>query len=677
MTFPSRRLLAGPIATAALLAGCGGAQHAATSTTAPKQATSRGARALATPVRLVATRIGALPASAQNVAVAALGGRSVLLGGLNAADSSRNDIQVLAGARLLRSGTLPNAQHDAAAVALGGAAYLFGGGDLGTTSDRVVRVDPGDGRATVAGRLSGPLSDVAAAAIGDTAYIVGGYTGTVPVDTVLAWRPGAATRTIAHLPAPVRYATVAAADGKLVIVGGSTPGGASRDVFVLDPASGQLRRLARLPRPLTHAAAATLGGLVYVLGGRGDAVGTPTADVWAIDPQTGRVQRAGSLPQPLSDLAAVTIGNAIDVYGGRSSSAAQAAILRLSPVPTALASISSTPTNAPVDVYAHDRAGMLSPVVRNDPARIYVPNSGSNSVDVIDPQTYRVVAHFSVGQLPQHVTPSYDLRTLWVSNDRGNSLTPIDPATAKPGKPVSVADPYNLYFTPDGRYAIVVAEALHRLDFRDPQTMALRHTLAVPCSGVDHMDFSADGHTLVASCEFSHELVVVDVPGQRVKGTIKLPAGGMPQDVKLSPDGRVFYVADMMANGVHLVDAQSMRLAGFIATGQGAHGLYASRDERFLYVSNRGEGSISLISFADRRVVAKWRLPGGGSPDMGGVSADGRVLWLSGRYNAEVYAIDTTDGHLLARIKVGSGPHGLSVFPQPGRYSLGHTGVFR
>jgi DNA-binding beta-propeller fold protein YncE len=62
---------------------------------------------------------------------------------------------------------------------------------------------------------------------------------------------------------------------------------------------------------------------------------------------------------------------------------------------------------------------------------------------------------------------------------------------------------------------------------------------------------------------------------------------------------------------------------------------------------------------------------------MGGVSADGKVLWLSGRYNAEVYAFDTEDGHLIKKIKVGKGPHGLCVYPQPGRYSLGHTGVYR
>jgi DNA-binding beta-propeller fold protein YncE len=288
-----------------------------------------------------------------------------------------------------------------------------------------------------------------------------------------------------------------------------------------------------------------------------------------------------------------------------------------------------------------------------------------------------VIDQFPVGQLPQHVTPSYDLKTLWVNDNAGNSLTPIDPETGKPGKPVPVADPYNLYFTPDGRHAIVVAEAEQHLDFRDPHTMKLQHSLAVPCDGVNHMDFTADGRYLLASCEFGGSLVEVDVAKQKVIGTLSLPSGSMPQDVKLSPDGRTFYVADMMKGGVWRIDARRFRQEGFIRTGAGAHGLFVSRDSRKLYVTNRSEGSISVISFKANREIDKWRIPGGGSPDMGGISANGRVLWVSGRYDGVVYAISTRTGKLLAKIPVGQGPHGLCVYPQPGRYSLGHTGVFR
>jgi len=371
---------------------------------------------------------------------------------------------------------------------------------------------------------------------------------------------------------------------------------------------------------------------------------------------------------------------------GRSPARRSAPALRaLAPVPVPVPPTQrAAPASYPVpplldshDVYAADRPGALSPVVRADPPRIYVPNSTSNTVDVIDPATYKVVDHFPVGAQPQHVTPSYDLKTLWVDNDKGNSLTPIDPRTGRRGAPVPVADPYNLYFAPDGGHAIVVAEQLERLDFRDPHSMRLTHSLPVHCPGVDHMDFTADGRFALASCEFSGQMLVVDIEAQRIVTRVPLRPGAMPQDVKLSPDGRTFYVADMASNGVWVIDARSFAVRRLMPTGAGAHGLYASRDSKVLYVSNRMEGSVSLISFATQQVVQKWRLPGGGSPDMGGLSADGRVLWLSGRYNAEVYAIDTASGRLLARIPVGLGPHGLSVYPQPGRYSLGHTGVFR
>jgi YVTN family beta-propeller protein len=331
----------------------------------------------------------------------------------------------------------------------------------------------------------------------------------------------------------------------------------------------------------------------------------------------------------------------------------------------------------PKDVYAADRPGMLASAVRGFPSRVYVPNSESDTVSVINPNTYRVIDQFPVGANPQHVVPSYDLKTLWVNDDQGNSLTAIDPRTGKRGRTVPVTDPYNLYFTPDGHYAIVVSERRARLDFRDAQTMRLHHSLSVPCSGVNHMDFTADGRFLLTSCEFDGKLVKVDVRDEKVVKTTTLRAGAMPQDVKLSPDGRDFYIADMASNGVWVVDAKTLQTVKFIPTGMGAHGLYVSRDSHSLFVSNRMEGSVSVISFATRSVAHKWRIPGGGSPDMGGVSADGKVLWLTGRYNAVVYAISTQNGRLLARIPVGSGPHGLCVYPQPGRYSLGHTGVFR
>jgi YVTN family beta-propeller protein len=349
------------------------------------------------------------------------------------------------------------------------------------------------------------------------------------------------------------------------------------------------------------------------------------------------------------------------------------------------------PVPDPTNLYSEQAAGKVQPQVANDLPRIYVPHVRSNDVYVIDPATMRIVDRFGVGVNPHHIVPSWDMRTLWVANTaegrKDGSLIPIDPRTGKPGKAIPVDDPYNLYFSPDGKSAIVVAEAYRRLDFRDPHTLALQYSIGVPdCAGVNHADFSIDGRYAIFTCEFAGTLVKIDLVNRRVVGYLKLRKGRMPQDIRISPDGTRFYVADMKANGLFVIDGDGFREVGFLATGVGTHGLYPSRDGRKLYVANRGSnvingkpkgpGSVSVVDFATGNIEATWPLKGGGSPDMGNVSADGRWLWLSARYDDMVYAVDTTTGE-VTRIPVGREPHGLTVWPQPGRYSLGHTGNMR
>ncbi|WP_309680172.1 YncE family protein [Polaromonas sp.] len=429
---------------------------------------------------------------------------------------------------------------------------------------------------------------------------------------------------------------------------------------------------------------------------------------------------------------ATLLGSALAVSLALAGPAAPAADAAGKPSPTAsgpAAPVSVVPGMPPVpdakNLYSETTIEKVSKATAGALERVYVPNRGENTVSVIDPATLKVVDKFKVGINPQHVVPSWDLQTLWVANNAegrtDGSLTPIDPKTGKPGKSVPVDDPYNMYFSPDGQMAIVVAEAYKRLDFRDARSMKLVYSIATPkCAGINHADFSIDGRFVVFTCEFGGALTKIDLVNRKVIDTIRLspyfnrpdalaaiaapgkkPAKipdpgqpgsdicttpGMPQDVRVSPDGKTFFVADMMADGVHVVDGDTFRQIDFLATGVGAHGLYPSRDGKSLYVANRGgnkirgtpkgKGSVSVISFASRTVVKTWPIPGGGSPDMGNVSADGKYLWLSGRYDDAVYRIDTQSGG-VDTIKVGREPHGLTVWPQPGRYSLGHTGNLR
>jgi YVTN family beta-propeller protein len=340
-----------------------------------------------------------------------------------------------------------------------------------------------------------------------------------------------------------------------------------------------------------------------------------------------------------------------------------------------------------VNVYATTAVGRLDAVTRRALPMVYVPNSKSATVTEIDPTTFAVVRTLPVGKLPQHVVPSYDKTKLWVANNEGNSLTPIDPETGLPGASVPVDDPYNLYFTPDGTLALVIAEKRHRIDFRDPVSMALRDSVHVECGGLDHLDFTSDDKYAIATCEFSGQLVKIDLAARRPMAYLKLQGSAMPQDIRSSPDGSRFYVADMKEDGVHVIDPEQFVEAGFIKTGKGTHGIVVGRLGTPFYISNRGwntifgrphgQGSITVLDPATGKITATWSVPGGGSPDMGNVSTDGKQLWLSGRYDQEVYVFDTTTGVILKRIHVEREPHGLCVWPQPGRISLGHTGNMR
>lgn len=360
------------------------------------------------------------------------------------------------------------------------------------------------------------------------------------------------------------------------------------------------------------------------------------------------------------------------------------------------------PVVDPNNIYSEIRPDVINPNTEGALYRVYVPNEVSGTLSVIDPTTGKVIDTFQTGVIPQHVVPAYDMSVLYVLNNSSNTITPIDPLTGKAQKAIPVDDPYNIYFTPDGSEAIIVAEAKMRLDFADPKTFEVHSSIQTQCDGINHVDFSIDGRYMLATCEFDGTIVKIDLVERKLVGQMKLDItqSGMekptkkiaqPQDVRVSNNGHTFYVADLITDGVYLIDGESFTQTGFIRTGTAAHGLYPSRDGKKLYVVNRGtniipavgsykgksKGSVAVLDFATNQVEATWEMPEGGSPDMGNLTPDGRQLWLGGRYDGVVYVFDTVEGKLVNTIRVGENPHGLTVWPQPGRYSFGHTGNTR
>ncbi len=660
--------------------------------TSPTASTDSALGAITTPSRLViALTSWRLPSPVSRAVVLAYGRRIVVLGGLASGDVSTDAIWRVdpTSGSATRLGQLTTAVHDAAGAAFGNRIDVFGGGSFST----VATVQSLVGHSTSSGAaLPTPRSDLAAATIGSRTYVLGGFDGTSLQRPILETTDGSHFRVAGELTESVRYPAVASLGADVYVVGGqlgthesTATGGQTSDIQRFDPATAHTAVIGHLPISLGHASAVVLGGELFVLGGR---TGTTLSDaIWRVDPKTGHVTRIGTFSYPRSDAGTVTIGDKAYLVGGETTgptapldTVVELRLTQTSSNPTPSASngsVLNSSARRSTNIYAAAGANMFSPVVRHMPYRIYVPESGGHSVDVINPYTYKVISRYRTALDPQHVVPAWNLKTLYATNDLGNSLTPISPYTGRPEGPnIPVADPYNMYFTPDGHYAIVVEEARQILAFRNPRTFKLDKALHVNCAGVDHADFSTDGTYAIFSCEFSSQLVKIDLATQSVVGYLTLP-GSSPQDVKLDPAGRIFYVADHNRGGVWEVSAHTFTSVGFIVTGQDAHGLYPSRNAKDLYVTNRGAGSIAVIDFETRKIVTTWTIPGGGSPDMGNVSPDGKVLWVSGRYDDCVYAISTTDGHLIATIPVPNMPHGLAVWPEPGRYSLGHTGIMR
>ena len=339
------------------------------------------------------------------------------------------------------------------------------------------------------------------------------------------------------------------------------------------------------------------------------------------------------------------------------------------------------PVVDPHNIYSEAGANMLGPSAQQSKAYAYVPHSKSGDVWVIDQATFQVVDKFPVGIEVQHVVPSWDMTALYATDDIGN----VDPPHRPVHRPGGRHDPGDRSLQhvlhPGRQIGDLGGRGLRTLVWYDPVTWQETDRVRYPdCKGIDHGDFTPDGKIAVFSCEFDGRVAVIDMQTHQLIRMIDMPTRNTtmgPQDLRIAPDGSKFFIADSDSDGVWVLDKDLQTITGHIDTGDGAHGLYFSRDAKQLYVTNRHEGSISVLDAYTGEKITKWQLPGGGSPDMGNVSADGTQLWLSGRYDSVVYVISTADGSLITKIPVGDGPHGLALMPQPGRYSIGHTGITR
>ncbi len=315
--------------------------------------------------------LATLATAVQDAAVAALGNRVFVFGGLDSSGASTTAISSVNGAQVTSAGTLPVAVHDAAAAAVAGRLLVLGGGQV-QSYPGIGRFDPVSGQTHLIAQLTTPLSDLAAATIGSTVYVVGGYTGSAWSNRVEAVA-GTKVTVVGHLPIALRYAAVAPIGSDVLIAGGRTQNGVSAAVYRFTPATGRVVQIGSLRQPVMHAGAGLLGGSMYVVGGI-DAAGRAVTAVQSVS-ASGASKVAAQLPHALSDAGVATGHDRIVVVGGNDGSAAVASVLQieLGPATTQPAATPATGTGPP--------AMFRGPL----PGDLLIADRGNNRMLIVNP----------------------------------------------------------------------------------------------------------------------------------------------------------------------------------------------------------------------------------------------------------------------------------------------------
>jgi YVTN family beta-propeller protein len=285
-----------------------------------------------------------------------------------------------------------------------------------------------------------------------------------------------------------------------------------------------------------------------------------------------------------------------------------------------------------------------------------VLNSDDDSLSVIDSGTYRETARVHLGRSPHHLILTPDGRTLIIAMSGSNELVLIDRVTGTEKRRVAASDPYQIGFSPDGKWFVAASLRLDRIDIYDARTYEVVHRLPA-ATMPSHIAFSRDGNTVFVTLQGTSSLTAIDLSSGKTLWTV--PTGPQPAGIITRPAGTLL-VGVMGADYIAEFDPHDGSLIRRIHTGNGAHNFLATPDGKTLYVSNRVAGTVSVLDAETLAITGTIAAPGG--PDDMALSPDGHELWVTGRWRAWVNVIEVAAGMVKTTVPVGRSPHGIFVY---------------
>ncbi len=287
---------------------------------------------------------------------------------------------------------------------------------------------------------------------------------------------------------------------------------------------------------------------------------------------------------------------------------------------------------------------------------VLILNSEEASYSILSRSTRTEIARQPVGREPHHLIVSPDGKEVLIGSTATNELLGLDINTGERKRVVKdVIDPYHLGFSPNGKWFVTAAYRLDHVDIYHADGFRLASRTFI--DGLpSHLTFDTELKTVFVTLQQSGRLAAFDLETQALKWNV--PIGNAPAGVIMLPDNKRLLVALTGEDGIVSVDPKDGTVTGRLQTGRGAHNFWPKGDGKHYFLSNRVEGTVSLIdTTGDMRVAGSIRIPGG--PDCMDITPDGKELWVTQRFLRRVAIVDIEQLKVVANIPVGKSPHGV------------------